>query len=534
LPLARPFSSRRRHWHVSCYALRTMNRLVDTPNPWLGPVQGILTLILLGLVMLALVYYIRVKLIRSTKDFVIANRKIGFGFGVAGMISIWTWAMAVMMSSAQTYTFGLSGLFWFTVPNGLAVIAVIPFARKIRTLMPEGYTIPEFVRERFKNARLAVLVVIVGGLFGSLIEIVINLKGTALVTSNVFGIEPGTAALVALTVVLAYSALGGLWASVSTSTLATLLHTVPPAIIVVAAIHKAGGAEPIWTAVAARGEGLLSVARADAATGFGITLALGLLTATIAGQEYWQLAWSLKKKDVSRTFLWAGAWFYPIPICLGLLGLVGLGLGVRLETLGGDAAAIGPYLISHLGLPTWLVLAYVVVILSACYSVIDSAFTAISSVFVVDIIKPLWPGIGDRALFLWAKLPMLLAALVAAAVVLSGVDFVTIVLTSYAIRTAILVPLALSLFWRRMTGAGFVWGTVAAIAIGMPVRAAYGELLGSLTILAVSTVIPLALGLVSDEVFDFERLKHVKDATAALPSEPPAAPTAVPSVAGIG
>jgi Na+/proline symporter len=506
-----------------------MNHLQASPNSALGPAQGILVEILLGLVLLALVYYIKVRLVRSTKDFVIANRKIGFGFGVAGMISIWTWAMAVMMSAAQTYTYGLSGLFWFTVPNGLAVIAVIPFARKIRSLMPEGYTIPEFVRERFGGARLAVIVVILGGLFGSLIEVIINLKGTALVTSNVFGVDPNLAALVGLGVVLVYSTLGGLWASVSTSTLATLLHTVPPAVIVVAALHKAGGATAIWTSVAAQGHRLLSVTRGDAASGFGITLALGLLTATIAGQEYWQLAWGLKKRDVSRTFLWAGAWFYPIPICIGLLGLVGLGLHVDLKTLGGDAAAIGPYLISHLGLPTWIVLAYVIVILSACYSVIDSAFTAISSVFVVDIIKPLAPNISAKSLFIWAKVPMALAAVIAAAVVLTGVDFVTIVLTSYAIRTAILVPLALSLFWSRMTGLGFVLGTIGGIAVGMPVRAAHGELLGSLTILAVSTLIPVAFGLLGKERFDFERLRRVKDATAS--SEPVAAAPAITKVA---
>src|SRR5215831_18401402 len=89
-----------------------------------GPAQGVAIEVLVGLLLLALVYYVRTRLIRSTKDFVIANRKIGFGYGVAGMISIWTWAMAVMMSAAQTYSFGLSGLFWFTVPNGLAVIAV--------------------------------------------------------------------------------------------------------------------------------------------------------------------------------------------------------------------------------------------------------------------------------------------------------------------------------------------------------------------------------------------------------------------------
>lgn len=491
-----------------------MNGILSNAQTAFGAGAGIVTEVAVGLILLGLVCYIKTHLIRSTKDFVIANRKIGFGYGVAGMISIWTWAMAVMMSAAQTYTYGLSGLFWFTVPNGLAVIAVIPFARRLRTLMPAGYTIPEFVRERFGGARLAVFVVILGGLFGSLIEVIINLKGTALVASNVFGVDPTVAALVGLTVVLLYSTLGGLWASVATSTLSTLLHTVPPAIIVVAVLAKAGGAGPIWDSVASQGHDLLSVTRADAATDFGITLSLGLVTATVAGQEYWQLAWALKKRDVSRTFLWAGAWFYPIPICIGILGLVGLGLHVDLTAqLGGDAAAIGPYLISHLGLPSWIVLAYVVVVLTACYSVIDSAFTAISSVFVVDVIKRVAPGIGERSLFLWAKAPMVGAALIAAAVVLTGADFVTIVLTSYAIRTAILVPLVLSLFWSRMTGAGFVWGTLGAIAVGMPVRAAYGELLGSITILGVSTLVPVVLGLLSRENYDFAKLRAVKDAT---------------------
>jgi urea-proton symporter len=487
-------------------------------NDVLGPGAGIATEILLGVVLLALVYYVKIKLVRNTKDFVIANRKIGFGFGVAGLISIWTWAMAVMMSAAQTYSFGLSGLFWFTVPNGLAVIAVIPFVRKIRGLMPDGYTIPEFVKTRFDGNQIAGGVVVLGALFGSLIEVIINIKGTSLVVSNVFGVDPKLAAVIGLAVVLIYSMLGGLWASITTSSLATLLHTVPSAVILVAAFHYAGGVDSVWHAVAAQGGNLLTVTRSDAAFGFGITLALGLLTATIAGQEFWQVAWALKKKDVSRTFLWAGAWFYPIPICLGLLGLIGLALHVDVNTqLGGDAAAIGPYLVSHLGLPTWLVILYVIVILSACYSVIDSAFTATSSVFVVDIIKPLAPEISEKSLYLWAKVPMFIAAIVAAGVVLTGVDFVTIVLTSYAIRTAILVPLILALFWSRMTGWGFVGGTVLAIAIGMPIRAATGDLWGSLAILGISAVVPLIIGLASDRRFDFERLRHVKDAAIAAP-----------------
>lgn len=491
-----------------------------TANAALGPAAGIGCEVLLGVALLALVYYVKVKLVRNTKDFVIANRKIGFGFGVAGLISIWTWAMAVMMSAAQTYAFGLSGLFWFTVPNGLAVIAAIPFVRKIRDLMPEGYTIPEFVKARFDGNNLASSVVVLGALFGSLIEVIINIKGTSLVVSNVFGVDPRLAAIIGLVVVLIYSMLGGLWASVTTSALSTLLHTVPSAIILVAALHYAGGVDAVWHSVAAQGDGLLTVTRPDAAIGFGITLALGLLTATIAGQEFWQVAWALKKKDVSRTFLWAGAWFYPIPICLGLLGLIGLALHVDVNgQLGGDAAAVGPFLVSHLGLPTWLVILYVIVILSACYSVIDSAFTATSSVFVVDIIKPLAPHITERSLYAWAKAPMFLAAAIAAAVVLTGVDFVTIVLTSYAIRTAILIPLALSLFWSRMTGLGFVAGTVLAIAIGMPIRAATGDLWGSLSILAISAIVPLVISLAGNRRYDFTRLSQVRDATIVAPAE---------------
>jgi len=91
---------------------------------------------------------------------------------------------------------------------------------------------------------------------------------------------------------------------------------------------------------------------------------------------------------------------------------------------------------------------------------------------------------------------------------------VTIVLTSYAIRTAILVPLVLALFWSRMTGAGFVWGTIAGIAVGMPVRSHYGELWGSLTILATSSLVPVALGLLNKSRYDFTQLRRVRDATA--------------------
>lgn len=480
----------------------------------LGPFEGIATLIVLGLILLALSYYVRTILVRNTHDFVIAGRRLGFGFGVAGLISLWTWAMAVMMSSAMTYNFGLSGLWWFTVPNGLAVIAVIPFAKRLKAQMPHGYTIGEFISARFNGAKLARIVVTIGLFFGALIAIIINLKGTSLVISTVFGVDQGTVAIITSVIVLLYTILGGLWASMSTSTLTTLFITVPASIIVTATLSHVGGAEVVWQTVASKADNLLSVTRPEAATGFGITLALGLLTATIAGQDFWQVVWGMREREVSRTFLWAGAWFYPIPICLGILGLVGLALNVDLAAnLNNDAAAVGPFVISHIGLPVWMVYLYVFVILSACYSTIDGSLSAISSIAAVDVVKPLAPSIPEKSLFSLTRLSMVVASIIATIVVLSGADFVTIVLTTYAIRTAILIPLMLAIFWPKMTASGFVWGTVAAIAIGMPLRMAYGELIGTISILLISAVIPLLLGLMNTKPFDYTTLMEAEDLT---------------------
>jgi Na+/proline symporter len=255
--------------------------------------------------------------------------------------------MAVMMSSAMTYQYGTSGLWWFTVPNGFAVIAIIPFARRLKETMPHGYTIGEFVSSRFNGAKLARIVMTAGLFFGALLAIIINLKGTSLVISTVFGVNQGTVAIITAVIVLLYTALGGLWASISTSTLTTLFITVPAAFVVTAVLSQVGGAEFVWQSVVDKGSELLSVTRPEAAVGFGITLALGLLTATIVGQDFWQVVWGLKGREVSRSFFWAGALFYPIPICLGILGLVGIALNVDLTThLNGDAAAVGPFVVS--------------------------------------------------------------------------------------------------------------------------------------------------------------------------------------------
>ena len=212
--------------------------------------------------------------VKTTHNFVISGRLLGFGFGVASLISVWTWSMAVMLSSAQAYTWGTSGLVWFIVPNGLAVIIMVPFALKLRQKMPAGYTLAEFIRARFQNSisSVATLIFLIGALLG---VIMINLAGLVLVMNKIFGLTPISIVITGIIVVTVYSYFGGLTTSAVTGTLNTLLLGVGSSVVVLYALAKAGGAELVFNEVQALGDQHLNPFNPVTAASFGLALALG-------------------------------------------------------------------------------------------------------------------------------------------------------------------------------------------------------------------------------------------------------------------
>jgi Na+/proline symporter len=268
----------------------------------------------------------------------------------------------------------------------------------------------------------------------------------------------------------------------------------------------------LWHTVQSQGGELLSVTRPDAFQNFGLTFALALITATIAGQEFWQVAWGIKERELGKTFFWGGGLYYVVALCLGVVGLVGIALKVDLaRDLGGDPAALGPFLISHLGLPDWVIYLFVIIVLSACYSTCDGTLAAVSSVSAVDVIKPLFPDISDRSLFAWTRFSMVLAAGISVAVVLSGIDLVTLVLGTSIIRAAVLVPLILSIIWSRMNATAFTAGTIIGLIAGVFTLAKFGEEIGTYTVVAVSTIVPIVIALTNSRRFDYTQLRQAQD-----------------------
>ena len=95
----------------------------------------------------------------------------------------------------------------------------------------------------------------------------------------------------------------------------------------------------------------------------------------------------------------------------------------------------------------------------------------------------------------------------------SGIDYVDLVTTVFFLKAALIIPLGLAIFWKRMTSTAFVASLVLAIAIGYPVRQYVGELAGIITLEGISLVAAVGISLLSKQSFDFGSL-HRRDALA--------------------
>ena len=61
---------------------------------------------------------------------------------------------ALFVSCQIAYEKGLAGIFWFTLPNALALLAFALLAPRIREVLPEGYTLPQYIEHRLGSRRV--------------------------------------------------------------------------------------------------------------------------------------------------------------------------------------------------------------------------------------------------------------------------------------------------------------------------------------------------------------------------------------------
>lgn len=471
---------------------------------FITPFTGYVILLTFGMAMIAITFvFARWKHYRTIQGFLVAERNVSWWLGAVSIAASWIWAPALFISVQSAYQQGLAGIFWFTAPNILALLLYILFAPKIRNLFPHGYTLPQWIRHRLHSEGVHKMYLF-PYFFYQLMAVAVQLFAGGHLISLLTGIPFINAMLIMAGTVLIYSFISGLESSIVTDFVQFLLIVLGVAIVVPWTISAAGGWDAVQQGFGGVTGKFTNVFNPSVAFSFGIVTSIGLISGAISDQQYWQRAFAVRKENLVPSFLFGALIFGIVPIALATLGFLAANSSLEIALPeGADVSMIGIATVAKF-LPTGAIALFVIMLLSALYSTLDSGLNAASSLWVVDVMKmdPEESFTADentRGIYhsrLSMALIMILGFLVAvAADTIPGFGLKHLWWIFNTVAACVVVPTVLSLYWKRLDARGVFWGILASFIIGVPLFV-YSNIMdnpvwivgSSLFIIAISTV----------------------------------------------
>jgi len=403
------------------------------------------------------------KRIAGVTDFLLAGRRLGVVMGAGALAATHFGGGAVLGGAEYGYTHGVSGA-WYGISTGVGLLALgLVTAVKFRRLAL--FTVPDYLETRYggKAVRLLGAVLSLAALVG-ILAAQVSAAGRAF---GMLGVTGTLAPVVAVSVFIAYTALGGLWAATISDVVQLAIGAVGlavAAIVVSVRVSAMGGFESL---LAAGGVPDSYFRPFGDGASFVLWLLVPTVMYTLIGQDFYQRLFATKNASVARTAALAGGVFL---VLISVLPAI-VGMGAR--ALSADVAQPGdamPWVLRELMHPVvgGLVLA---AILAAVMSTADSLLTSATSHVVKDIwVETLRGGqaADEKEMLTVSRFVTVGVGAVALLIGLSLPGIVRTLIYSYTMYTAgVLVPVLGGVLWKRATRAGALAAIVAGSAVAL-------------------------------------------------------------------
>jgi hypothetical protein len=261
---------------------------------------------------------------------------------------------------------------------------------RIRFLMPHGHSLNEYVLHRFGNAMYLLTLGII--VFYMFVYLTAELTAIAKAVELMAGVPLWLTAVLVISAVFIYTTVGGLAATIFTDAIQFIV-IVPLLLLSFAiALMALGGWGTAIEPVTQSAPQLLSLANGPGIK-FGATLVIAVISAEMFNQANWQRIYACRDDVVvRRSFLGSFLVIVPMLFIAGLLGILAMHFGFNT-----DVAFFS--LIEALGLPGWVSIAVLVLVLALVMSSLDTLLNGIASVFTIDLVRffPAMPVDGDFA-----------------------------------------------------------------------------------------------------------------------------------------
>ncbi len=409
------------------------------------------------------------KRVASSKDFLVAGRRLPLYMTVTTVFATWFGAETVLSVSATFARDGLGGIVADPFGSSFCLVFVALFFARAFYRM-DLLTIGDFYRKRYNKpvevtTSLAITASYLGWTSAQLTAL--GLVFTVL-SGGTLSLNEGI--LLGAAIVLGYTIWGGMWSVAWTDLFQSVIIIVGLWIVAMLVSDMAGGTGKVITAAAEAGkfsfwpEGGGKEWLAFAASW--ATLAIG----SIPQQDVFQRVTSAKNEStaVKGTLIGGGAYFLFafVPIFIAYAALV---VDPQLAQLfkSDDAREI-QFILPHFirdSVPVWAQVLFFGALLSAILSTASGALLAPTALFTENVLRPFTPNMTDRQFLITLRIVLVCFTLAALLFGLNSKSTMyEMVQNAYKVTLAgAFVPLVAGLFWKRATAAG----AMASILLGL-------------------------------------------------------------------
>jgi urea-proton symporter len=458
---------------------------------------GWLLLILLGIIWVLLGIYWGRKA-KSMDGFMLAGRNVGLAFGTATAMATWVTSNTTMLAPQFALQLGIWGMVAYsTAAFGLFLFA--PLARRIKDLMPKGYTSGDFIRLRYGKAAWLVFLGI-SIFYGFTWLISMGMAGGILMNA-LAGIPYEIGMTAILLVCVLYTLFGGLYAVIGTDFIQSLIIMIGIVVVGVAVIWSID-LEQVYTNLRTEKPMLLNVLLPASIMAIFNNLLFGI-GEVFHSNVWWSRAFAMRKGIGQKAYTLAGFFWLPVPIDAGFIALTSGSLGVNITS----PDMVGPLMAGNILGKAGAVIVFIVFFCSLASS-IDSLLAATSDLIVEDIFKKMInPGASERWLRRVSSFVIVGLGLLAWLVCLPRIGtLATVLFFAGPMVASTIYPIATGLFWKSASAKGALWAMVSGSVIGLIAYFQMGWYTASLIGATVSIIVTVTFARLAPDDFDWKKM----------------------------
>jgi Na+/proline symporter len=392
----------------------------------------------------------------SLEDYMVSRNRVGTGMALATIVASAMGAWILFSPPEVGATSGIAGIIGYCIGQATPAALFAFMGTRVRFLMPRGHSLNEYVLHRFGNAMYLLTLGII--VFYMFVYLAAELTAIAKAVELMAGVPLWFTAVLVITAVFIYTLVGGLEATIFTD--AVQFAVIVPLLLLSfgIAVFALGGWGNAVAPVTETAPELLTLANGPGIK-FGATLVIAVIAAEMFNQANWQRVYACRTDTVlRRSFLGSFLVILPILLIAGLLGILAMHFGFN-----DDRAFFS--LVQALGLPGWVSMAVLVLVLALVMSSLDTLLNGIASVFTTDLLR-IFPDMQSAGILRLSRGLTVVVGLPAIVIASQGYNVLYLFLLADLVCAGALFPVLFGLYSRRLTGSMALWSALAGIAAG--------------------------------------------------------------------